>query len=115
MTRFLPRFGRRRQRTARQSLNRRPTVDRLEDRLAPALGFGSAFSFGGNGTDIDFMMSGFAVGSDGATYVAGAFLGTINVDPSGTFNLTSTGSWSSFVAKYSADGALVWAEGLFGT
>ena len=52
----------------------------------------------------------------GNAYIAGYFGGTVDFDPGpGEFNLTSAGDADVFVAKYSAEGALVWAKNVGGT
>jgi hypothetical protein len=76
----------------------------------PAFGFGWALSAGSTGFDFGF---GIATDADGYAYVSGYFAGTVDFDPSpGTFNLTSTGSFDAFAAKYSPAGGLVWATDL---
>lgn len=48
-------------------------------------------------------------------YVAGYFSGTVDFDPSaGQKNLTSAGGYDIYVAKYKADGTLVWAISMGG-
>lgn len=53
-----------------------------------------------------------AVDPAGNMYVAGTLSGTVDFDPGpGTVNLTSRASiFSAFIAKYDAQGALVWAK-----
>lgn len=49
------------------------------------------------------------------TYVTGIFEGTIDFDPSvSTFNLTATGGFDAFVAKYNTNGNLIWAKSMGG-
>ncbi len=51
------------------------------------------------------------IDSDGNSYVAGAFWGTVDFDPSPvTFNLTSSGGTDIYVAKFDPSGNLVWAK-----
>ncbi len=73
------------------------------------------FVSGMGGTSSDIPTSG-QVDSSGNSYVAGLFQGTADFDPgAGTTNLTSAGSYDSFIAKYDSSGALVWAKGVGGT
>lgn len=68
----------------------------------------------GSGTDIaDFIET----DASGNLYVAGRFTGICDFDPGTTvFNLTATGTSSDiFLAKYSNQGALLWAKTLRGT
>lgn len=57
------------------------------------------------------------VDKDGNVLVAGYFLGTADFDPdpSVTFNLTSAGSWDTFISKLDGDGNFVWAKRIGGT
>ncbi len=53
---------------------------------------------------------------DGSVYVTGTFSGSVDFDPgTGTTFLTSLGLADIFLAKYSATGALVWADRIGGT
>jgi len=66
-----------------------------------------AFNIGGNSTD-----QGWGVALDGLGYlfITGDFLGTADFDPGpGTANLTSSGSYDIYVAKYNISGAYQWA------
>lgn len=66
-----------------------------------------AFKIGGTGYDMAHALSTDAAGN---VYVTGYFAGTVDFDPSAsTFNLTSTGWYDGYVAKYSTAGTLVWA------
>lgn len=47
--------------------------------------------------------------------VTGFFSGTVNFNPSGTFNLTSSGSYDIFIAKYGASGNFLWAKRMGGS
>jgi hypothetical protein len=71
-----------------------------------------AIGFGGTSGDL-----GHGIGLDAAgnVYVMGRFVGTVDVDPSGTFNLTSNGGLDTFVAKYTTSGTLLWAFAFGGT
>ncbi|MES2567949.1 MAG: T9SS type A sorting domain-containing protein [Bacteroidota bacterium] len=47
----------------------------------------------------------------GNAYIAGRFLGTIDLDPgAGVYNVTSTSSFDLFVSKLDADGLFVWGK-----
>jgi gliding motility-associated-like protein len=59
--------------------------------------------------------SAYGVRVDGADniVIAGSFTSTLNVNPLGTaFNLTASNGNTSFIAKYSPTGALIWANGI---
>src|SRR5206468_6390959 len=63
---------------------------------------------GGSGDDEIY---GMATDSAGNLYLAGYFQATVDFDPGpGVSNLTTTGIWDVFVAKYTSTGALVWAR-----
>ncbi|GEM_PF-1563791 len=68
-----------------------------------------------NNTD-ESETEGIVVDSQGNVYVAGAFASTIDFDPGpGVYNLSSNqGSYDIFVAKYNANGALIWAKSFGG-
>lgn len=56
-----------------------------------------------------------ALGRNGEVVITGAFRGTVDFDPGpGVATLTATGGDAAFVAKYSADGALLWVSGIMG-
>ena len=66
-------------------------------------------------TDENSSAEAVVVDDSGNVYVTGYFSGTVDFDSgSGVFNLTSAGEGDVFVAKYSADGALVWAKSMGG-
>ncbi len=69
---------------------------------------------GGTGNDQGY---GVAVDHSGNVYVTGQIdEGGVNFNPGGSGGvLTSAGSFDIFVAKYSADGAFVWAKSMGGT
>ena len=53
---------------------------------------------------------------DGNIYLLGSFYGTLDADPSGAVqNITTNGVYDMFIAKYSTDGAYIWAEHYGGT
>ncbi len=83
----------------------RPMIESLEPRrLLAALPLG----IGGDNFD---GASTLAVGADGSTVVAGLFSGTADFQPGrGRFLMTAVGDTDAFVAKYSADGKLLWAN-----
>jgi uncharacterized protein (TIGR03437 family) len=65
--------------------------------------------------DISDVGFGIAVDAVGNFYTTGLFLGTADFDPGeGVMNLTSAGSFDSFVTKFAPDGALLWARQLSG-
>lgn len=67
---------------------------------------------GGGGTDL---ASSVAIDKANNIYYAGTFSGTVDFDPSGaTQNLTASGVASTFVAKFSPAGALIWAKRIGG-
>ena len=56
-----------------------------------------------------------AAGTSGDVYVTGIFFGSVDFDPGpGTFNLTSTGSWDTFILKLDAAGNFIWAKRIGG-
>ncbi|MEM1044033.1 MAG: T9SS type A sorting domain-containing protein [Bacteroidota bacterium] len=57
-----------------------------------------------------------ALGDDGSAFVAGDFLGSPDFDPGdGETILESAGAFDVFLARYDANGALVWASGIGGS
>jgi hypothetical protein len=68
-----------------------------------------AQQIGGTGSDIGSVA---AVDNSGNTIVAGTFQGTVNF---GGGPLSSTGSSSIFIAKYSTAGAHLWSKSIWGT
>jgi hypothetical protein len=54
--------------------------------------------------------------ASGNIYITGTYSGTADFDPSsGTSNLISQGSTDIFIAKYDANGTLIWAKSIGGT
>lgn len=54
--------------------------------------------------------SGIEVDNQNNIYVSGIFSGTADMDPSGAvYNLTAKGEFDLFLAKYTTNGALIWA------
>src|SRR5688500_5295970 len=52
----------------------------------------------------------------GNVYTTGYFFGTVDFNPGeGEYNLTSTGSYDNFIAKWSSSGNLLWAMSVGGT
>ena len=79
-------------------------------------GAGPAFGLAVQGGNED-VTSGNAVATDAAgnVYVAGTFEDTLTLGSGAdTLTLTGNGSSDGFVAKYSAGGALIWAQALGG-
>jgi hypothetical protein len=103
----------RRQPTAGRRSNARLSLESLEDRCVPTVGFGSVLGVGSDTTAI--LPWSNAVDSAGNTYVTGLLYGTIDLDPGvvradGSDILTPRGSSDAFVAKYAPDNSLVWAQ-----
>ena len=66
------------------------------------------FSLGGVDHDA---FGNLVMDSLGNIYLAGGFQGTVDFDPdTGTYNLTSDGSYNVFVAKYDINGNFIWAK-----
>lgn len=97
----------------------RPSLEPLEDRAVPALGFDPGIAIGGPGQDLVYDLATDAAGN---RYVTGSFKsyfsdGSItgidfNPDPAGeTLLYGDPRSISPFVAKYDPNGTLVWAWG----
>ena len=74
--------------------------------------FGFAFGVGHEGAD---QANAVALDAEGNVYVVGLFEGTVDFDPGpGIRQLTSDGR-QSFIAKYTAEGALAWVGRMQGT
>ena len=59
--------------------------------------------------------TGITVDPSGNVYITGFFEGTVNFNPSGTFNLVSTGTGTNaFIAKYDGNGGFQWAKQIGG-
>ncbi|PKR81057.1 hypothetical protein CW751_05590, partial [Brumimicrobium salinarum] len=72
-----------------------------------------AFKLGGTSADYVYDV---AVDNGGNLYVSGAFQNTVDFDPSvNTVSLTAVDSQDGFVAKYDANGALIWVRQIGGT
>lgn len=96
-------------RKASKIARRRSQFERLEPRLNLSADW--LVSFGGAGQDV--ARAGVETDANDNVYVAGDFVGTIQLDPLGSAAglLTSnSGSRDAFVEKYDAAGALVWAR-----
>ena len=92
-----------------QILQLRLAVEPLEEMNLFSVGLGFALHAGTAGVHTQ----GTAVTTDhsGNTYVTGTFSGTVNFNPGPSPTLlTSLGAESSFVAKYSPAGTLVWVR-----
>ena len=68
-----------------------------------------AKNIGGSNTDQGL---GIATDSDGNVWATGSFEGTIDIDGNGTDDLTSNGGEDSYVAKFSSDGNLLFAQNI---
>jgi hypothetical protein len=103
----------RRRPLARRRSSTRLSLEVLEVRDVPTVGFGSVL---GVGSDMAAILPwSNAVDSAGNTYVTGLIYGTIDLDPGvvradGSDILTPKGSSDAFVAKYAPDNSLVWAR-----
>src|SRR5262245_65706338 len=90
----------------------RPSLQPLEGRLTPTVGYGWAQAVGGAGID---MAADVARDAAGNVYVAGTFRGISDFDPGpGTLNPTS-GSLDAFVWKLDQAGHHPWAKQPHGT
>ncbi|MBO1350995.1 MAG: hypothetical protein EBE86_028170 [Hormoscilla sp. GUM202] len=70
-----------------------------------------AFQIGGSGEDHGF---GIAIDSNDNVWTIGDFRGSIDIDGDGEDDLTSNGSWDSYVAKFSSEGDLLKANKIGG-
>ena len=96
--------------------NRRPLIEALEQRsmLSLTTQFAVPVAVTGAGS-VDVESNAVANDAAGFVYVTGSLSGTANFAPSGSaVNLTSAGDRDIVIAKYTAAGALVWAEDLPG-
>ena len=96
---------------ASRSRTKSIAFDSLECRLAPAGDFGLAFHPGGPGGIAVIQ----AVTAPDGPVIVGYFTGTVNFNPSGTYNLTSNGGRDIFVASYDRMGRLLWATSIGGS
>src|SRR5688500_8518729 len=97
----------------RMSITTRLRVESLEAREVPAGDLASLVPVVGLPLGSNLRVAGDLVGNQ---VVAGTFTGTLDLDPSttGVTNVVSRGGTDVFVAKYGADGKLVWARSLGG-
>src|SRR4051812_48057046 len=96
-------FGARKAKSPSARSRRRPiSLERLEGRELLAVDFTSALGIGGP----DMGVTAVAQDVAGNSFVAGYFDGTTNFAPAGApaSNLTSSGYYDVFVARYNADG-----------
>jgi len=106
-------FPRKARRAARLTPSRRPSpgVERLERRELLANDFASILGVGSaTAATNPIVPYGVAIDSQGNRYVAGAYFGTVGLDPNATSTTTSAGFHDIFVAKYSPSGTLIWAH-----
>jgi uncharacterized protein (DUF2249 family) len=61
------------------------------------------------GGSLNDLVDAIAIDGTGQISLCGAFLGTANFNPNGTFNLISTGALDGFFARYSDNGDLLYA------
>jgi hypothetical protein len=101
---------------ARPRPTRPALVETLETRTLLAAGdLGFAYPIGAvpkKASSNNDLANAVYVDRAGNTYLAGAFSGTVDFNPSRrrAFTLTSTGSTDAFVAKFAPDGAFLWAR-----
>ena len=67
------------------------------------------------GGSLNDLVGAVAIDGTGQISLCGAFSGTANFNPNGTFNLISTGALDGFFARYTANGDLLYAFKLGGT
>ena len=85
-----------------------PSVDALEPRRLFAFDFAYAAQFVGNG---DFTPTGIATDADANVYVTGIFAGTADFNfAKSKVHMLDAADGPAFVAKYDANGTLVWAR-----
>lgn len=89
------------------------TYEVFVSKLDSAGNFVWAKRIGSNNEDTGY---GIALDIAGNVYVSGSFSTTADFDPgSGTFNLSSAGSYDAFVAKLDSGGNFTWAKRVGGT
>src|SRR5215468_2263545 len=96
---------------ARRSACYRPVVEALEPRLAPAIAFVSVIDTDGGESA---KASSVALDTAGNIYVAGTFTSTVDFDPGPGVTALTSNAGNAYVAKYAANGTLVWAKNFGG-
>ncbi|MFQ5463952.1 MAG: hypothetical protein ACE5E5_15170, partial [Phycisphaerae bacterium] len=58
----------------------------------------------------EYGMSDLAVAPNGAVYLSGTFLGTVDFDPGNGIDLHSSSGWDPFLTRLNADGSYAWTR-----